>query len=94
MKKKPSKVVSPVRVGASVFIRSVTHYYTGRIALLTKDEIVLTDAAWIADTGRFSEALRSGTLAEVEPFHSPVSVGRGAIIDVTEWPHALPKVVR
>ena len=35
---------SPIRVGNSVLIRSVTHYYTGKIALVTKDEIVLTDA--------------------------------------------------
>ena len=88
------KVASPLRVGQKVFIRSITHYYTGVVAALSKDEIVLIDAAWVADTGRFSAALESGTLEEVEPFHAPVSVGRGAVVDVTYWPHPLPRGVR
>lgn len=92
-KTKAAKSASPIQVGNSVFIRSVTHYYTGRIAAVTRDEIVLLDAAWIADTGRFSRALQSGVFSEVEPFHQPVSIGRGAIIDVTLWPHALPRGV-
>lgn len=88
------KAESPIQLGNPVFIRSVTHYYTGRIGKITRDEIVLMDAAWIADTGRFSQALESGALCEVEPFPFAVSVGRGAIIDVTYWPHALPRGVK
>lgn len=82
---------SPLRVGAQVLVRSVTHYYTGQIVSLSRDEIVLTQAAWIADTGRFHDALRTGYLAEVEPYMGLVSVGRGAVCDVTEWPHELPR---
>ena len=93
-KSKTKKIDSPIRVGNSVLIRSVTHYYTGKIALVTKDEIVLTDAAWVADTGRFSAALMSGVFAEVEPYPDPVTVGRGAVCDVTNWPHALPREVK
>jgi hypothetical protein len=90
-KKSATKIQNPVRVGNPVLIRSVTHYYTGRIVIVTKDEIVLEDAAWIADTGRFSEALKNGLFIEVEPFVQPVAVGRGAIVDVTDWTHALPR---
>jgi hypothetical protein len=90
-KKSAEKIQSPLRLGEKVFIRSVTHYYTGRIVLLTKDEIVLSDAAWIADTGRFATSLGTGMFNEVEPFAGPVSIGRGGVIDVTGWPHALPK---
>lgn len=87
---------NPIRVGNAVFVRAVTHYATGRIVEITKDEIVLEDAAWIADSGRFSQALEKGesVLNEIEPFHSPVAIGRGAIVDVTSWPHALPRKVK
>lgn len=83
--------LSPLRVGASVFVRCVTHYYTGRIVALTSTEIVLTDAAWIADTGRFGEALKTGQLNEIEPYADAVSIGRGSVVDVTLWRHALPR---
>ena len=100
MMKKATKVMSPLRVGNQVFVRSVTHYYTGRIVLLTKDEIVLEDACWIACTARMAEWLKTGAPncggyeAEYEPFAGPVSLGRGAVIDVTDWPHALPREQR
>ena len=73
-------------------IRTVTLYYTGRVALVKASEVVLSEAAWIADTGRFHDALRDGTLSEVEPFVGPVSINRGSIIDVTEWKHPLPRL--
>jgi hypothetical protein len=92
MKKKTEKIDSPIRVGNSVFIRAVTMYYTGCIIAITKDEIVLDDAAWIADTGRFSDGLKSGNFNEIEPYTGPVAIGRGAIVDVTSWPHDLPRV--
>ncbi len=96
-KKKPAKrIESPLHVGNKVFIRSVTHYYTGKIVLLTKDEVVLDAAAWIADTARFSEALKSGAFSEVEPFPDGtlVSIGRGAIVDSCDWKHELPRAVK
>jgi len=83
-------VKSPLRIGNKVLIRTVTHYHVGRIVLLAADEVVLEDAAWIADTGRLHTALTMGTLDEVEPYPNLVSVGRGAIVDVTDWTHKLP----
>lgn len=91
---KKSAVKNPIRLGNNVFVRAVTHYYTGRIVEITKDELVLEDAAWIADTGRFENALRTGALNEVEPFLSPVAIGRGAIVDVTDWTKDLPRAVK
>lgn len=55
-------------------------------------EIVLADAAWIADSGRFSVALATGTLSEVEPYPGECIVSRGAIVDVSLWAHPLPRV--
>ena len=85
---------SPYRVGTKVFVRTVTHYYTGRVLASDHLELLLEDAAWIADTGRFSAALKDGTLNEVEPFPDVVSIGRGAIVDVCEWLHELPRTVK
>lgn len=77
--------------GAAVFIRTVTHYYTGRVLQLLPDAILLEEAAWVADTGRFAAALRSGTLHEVEPYPGLVEVMRGVIVDAAPWDHELPR---
>lgn len=93
----PSKsAASPIRVGNPVFIRTVTHHYTGKIVGVTKDEILLVKAAWIASDGRFAQALASGVFDEVEPYPPAlvVSIGRGAVIDVVTWGHALPSTVK
>ena len=96
MKKKTKAARKPSipKVGDAVIIRTVTHYYTGRIEVLDKDWIVLSSAAWIADTGRWAQALASGKLSEVEPYPNGVSVARGAIVDCSTWCHDLPGTVQ
>lgn len=82
----------PYQVGKPYFIRTVTCYYTGHLARVTAGELVLTDAAWVADTGRFSVALATGKLHEVEPFpDGDVVVPRAGVTDATRWLHALPR---
>jgi hypothetical protein len=76
---------NPFRVGKNYFIRTVTHHHTGRLAEVTPTELVLEDAAWIADSGRFADALKSCSFNEVEPFPSGrVIIGRGALVDAVE----------
>lgn len=96
MMAKEAKVQSPNRLGNKVFIRSVTHHYTGLIVGVSKDEILLKDAAWIADNGRFSAALASGQFNEVEPYPADaiVAVARGAVLDTSDWKHDLPRTVK
>ena len=92
---KPSAENHPYDVGKSYFIRTVTHHLTGRLIQVTSKELVLEDAAWIADDGRFHEAIRDGKLNEVEPFpNGNVIVGRGSLIDAVEWVHPLPRTVK
>jgi len=65
---------------------------TGRVVAVGPQEIVLEDAAWIADTGRYNEALVTRKLKEVEPYPDGlVVVGRGSVVDGCEWKHALPR---
>jgi hypothetical protein len=80
-------------IGGAVFIRTVSMYYTGRILEERDGVLVLEDAAWIADTSRFSVALATGKLAEVEPYPGEVRVSKGAIIDLSVWAHPLPRAM-
>ena len=73
------------RIGKCYLIRTVTMNNTGRLVAVTPQELVLEDAAWIADTGRFMQAVASATFSEVEPFpDGRVIIGRGAIVDAVE----------
>lgn len=81
-------------IGEKYLIRTVTMALTGRLVYLDDKELVLEDAAWIADSGRFSEALKTGKLNEIEPFPGEAGIGRGAIVDFTLWPHELPRDVK
>lgn len=78
-------------VGKAYMIRTVTMHYTGRVVAVTDSDVVLEDAAWIADTGRFADSLASGELAEVEPYPGRVAICRGAMVDFAEWCHKLPR---
>ena len=81
----------PYKVGANYFIRTVTHHYTGKLVEVFPQELVLEGACWIADDGRFADALKTGEFSEVEPFASDqVVIGRGAIIDACILATSLP----
>lgn len=72
----------PWQIGGNYLIRTVTMFDTGRLVAVTEHELVLEDAAWIGDTGRFAEAVRTAEFGEVEPFpDGQVIIGRGAVID-------------
>ena len=82
----------PYNIGAKYLIRTVTHIHTGRLVEVTEHELVLEDAAWIADTGRFADALKTAKFNEVEPFpQGRVIIGRGALIDAAELTGELPR---
>jgi hypothetical protein len=73
----------PWVIGENYFIRTVTMAQTGKLVAVHAQELVLVDAAWIADTGRFAQAVKDADFAEIEPFPDKVHVivGRAAIID-------------
>jgi len=88
-----SKHLTP---GKRVFVRSVTHHYCGEVVECDDAVCVLRSASWIASDGRFSRALTAGELDEVEPYPADceVLIGLGAVIDVCEWRHDLPREVK
>jgi hypothetical protein len=81
-------------VGDKIIIRCVTHYYTGRVVAVTDAVIKLRDAAWIASTGRWANALETGELDEVEPYPGTCYLNRGAVVDWSPWNHPLPREVK
>ena len=81
----PQRDDSAWEIGKIYLIRTVTMIDTGKLVGVTPQELILEDAAWIADTGRFSDALENATFGEVEPFpNGKVILGRGAIIDAVQ----------
>ena len=83
----------PFKIGENYLIRTVTMIQLGRLEAVYDNEIVLSSASWIADTGRFFDALRDGVkvFKEIEPFINDVIVGRGSIVDATIWSKPLAK---
>ena len=75
----------PWEIGKTYLIRTVTMIDTGVVVRVTPMEIVLPDAAWIADTGGFADAIKKAEFSEVEPFpDGEVIIGRGSIIDAVQ----------
>lgn len=90
-----SKSKSPYEIGKNYLIRTATMIDVGRLVEVTDQELILEDAAWIADTGRFNEALKNGTFNEVEPFpDGRVIVGRASVVDACEFNHKLQRIVK
>jgi len=76
-------------IGKSWFIRTVTYHLVGRVRRVTDGFLVLEDASWVADSGRFMNAIKEGKLNEVEPV-GPALVNIAAITDMFPWVHELP----
>ena len=81
--------------GSAIIIRTVTYHYTGEVVACDDRWLTLKDVAWIADSGRWSNALRTGVLSEVEPYpDGEVLIAIGAVTDISEWTHELPRAVK
>ena len=77
-------------VGEKYFFRTVTYHMTGRVKKVIGSILELENASWIADSGRFMNAIKEGKLNEVEP------VGRAyiniqTVVDFFPWKHPLPE---
>lgn len=76
---------SPFKVGKTYLIRTVTMTWYGTVKLFSERFITLKEASWIADTGKFSEALKDAqNFDSVEPAQTDVIIAIGAIVDATE----------
>lgn len=76
-------------IGEKIFFRSVTHYMVGEVKSVVGRFVRLKGAAWVADTGRFMNAIKDGELSEVEPV-GDAFVNMDTVVDFFPWKHALP----
>jgi hypothetical protein len=77
-----SSEVGPWEIGKNYLLRLVTVYDAGKLIGVGPQELILEDASWIPDTGRFADVLKSCDFSEVEPFpKGRVIVNRDAVID-------------
>ena len=80
------------QLGQPYMIRTVTMIYTGKLIKASNNELVLTNACWIADTGRWTQACETGSFDEVEPYprDAEVIINRDSIIDLFKINFKLP----
>jgi len=76
-------------IGECWFFRTVTYHLVGRVKRRLGDFLELQDASWVADSGRFMQAIKDGTLLEVEPVGRAL-INTHAITDAFPWKHELP----
>lgn len=81
----------PFNVGGAYFIRTVTYFITGKVKAIVGNFLVLEEGAWIADTGRFSQAINDGKLNEIEPVSVDIFLNLNSISDAFIWKHKLPR---
>lgn len=91
-----SEMNKSFRVGENIFIRTVCYIITGKLVAVYPTELVLVDAAWIAETERYADSVRDFVFREVEPYPDGVEViiGRGSIVEAFHTKNALPREQR
>ena len=90
-----SDYVSPFRIGKAYFIRTATMNWTGRIVSIEGHFATLSDAAWIADCGRYNEAVLSDkNFSEIEPVKQNAILNLDSVIDAVEITFDLPRSVK
>jgi hypothetical protein len=84
--------------GGVMLIETVTKFFVGEVVSVHPQEVVLRDACWVADTGRYHKFLATGDggqHTEFEPCQEGLAIiGRGSIVDAQPYPHGLIRVVK
>ena len=76
-------------IGKKIFFRTVTYHILGKVEKIIGNTIELSTASWIADSGRFMNAIQDGTLDEVEPL-GKWFINFNTVTDFGIWKHKLP----
>ena len=86
--KKDGANVYEKMIGKKWFLRTVTYHLVGKAKSIFGNFIELENASWVADSGRFSDAIKKGTLSEVEPVGTAF-VNLESVTDFFPWNHPL-----
>ena len=76
-------------VGGKYYFRTVTYHQVGEVKKIVGKFAFLKNASWVADSGRFMQAIKDGTLSEVEPV-GDAFVNLDTVVDFFPWTHRLP----
>jgi hypothetical protein len=77
-------------VGQKWFFRTVTYHLVGKVKKRLGSFVILQDASWIANSGRFMQAIKDGVLNEIEPVGDAL-LNLNTVTDAFPWKHKLPK---
>ena len=77
-------------IGKKFFFRTVTYHTVGMVTGRIGNLLVLEDAAWIADSGRFMDCIKNGEVNEVEPVGDCL-LNLSTVVDAFPWNHELIK---
>lgn len=75
-------------IGKQLFMRTVTYHIVGKVENIIGSFFILSNASWIADSGRFMNAIKDGELNEIEPLGDWM-VNYNSITDMGYWKHSL-----
>ena len=78
-----------IEKGKAYFFRTVTYHMVGTVVEQEDNFVKLKDASWVADSGRFMNAIKEGSLSEVEPVGTAF-VNLETLTDFFPWVHPLP----
>lgn len=60
--------LAQIKLGQNVVVLTTYLYrYTGKVKTIEPHWLTLENVSWIAETGRYSDAMHSGVMEEVEP---------------------------
>src|SRR3990167_2840825 len=76
-------------IGEKIFFRTVTYHLVGEVKSMVGRFASLKNASWVADSGRFMNAIKDGTLEEVEPV-GDAFLNLDTVVDFFPWKHELP----
>ncbi len=77
-------------IGGKYFFRTVTYFTVGEVKKVVGRFVYLKNASVVFDTGRFMDAIKNGSLNEVEPVGESF-VNLDTVVDFFPWEHSLPK---
>ena len=73
-------------VGKAWFFRTVTYHFVGRAVKVFGSFVTLEEASWVADSGRFMQCVKEGTLKEYEEVGA-ININMNTVTDFFEWKH-------
>ena len=75
--------------GEKVVVRTVTYHYVGKVVKVEGRWLELENAAWLAESERWTTTLLTGKVRELEPYPDHVIISMDAVVDITPWRHGL-----